>query len=70
MKILLWTLFAVVLGFIGGMVLSEIIGIVGYLVFHQLMGVRLLPVYTALASAGATLAVGLMLSQKARRTQQ
>ena len=70
MKILLWTLFSLILGFIGGMVLSEIIGIFGYLVFHQLMGIRFLPVYTALASAGATLAVGLMLSQKARPPQQ
>lgn len=69
MKILLWTLLALVVGFVGGMVLSEMIGIVGYLVFHQLMGIRFLPVYTALASAVATFAAGLMLSRNARRAR-
>jgi hypothetical protein len=65
MKIVAWTLLALVCGFIGGMVLSEVIGIFGYLVFHQLMGIRFLPVYTALASAGATLVVSLLARHRA-----
>jgi Family of unknown function (DUF5957) len=65
MKIVAWTLLALICGFLGGMVLSEVIGIVGYLVFHQLMGIRFLPVYTALASAGATLVVSLLARHRA-----
>jgi uncharacterized protein DUF5957 len=60
MKTLGWTLVALVCGFIGGIVLSEVIGIVGYLVFHQALGIKFLPVYLAVVSAGVTLAVSLL----------
>jgi hypothetical protein len=65
MKILGWTLLALGCGFIGGIVLSEAIGIAGYLLFHRAMGIRFLPVYTALASAGATLVVGMLARRRA-----
>lgn len=52
-----WTLVAVACGFIGGIVLSEIIGIVSVLVFHQAFGMKFLPVYVAVISGvGALLA--------------
>lgn len=52
-----WTLVAVACGFSGGIVPSEIIGIVGVLVFHQAIGITFLPVYLAVISgAGAPLA--------------
>lgn len=60
MKTLGWTLVALVCGFIGGVMLSEVIGIVGYLVFHQAVGIRFLPVYLAVISAGVTFSVSLL----------
>jgi hypothetical protein len=46
-------------GFFAGIVLSEIIGIIGWLAFHSLVGFQLLPVVTALAAAGAAVVVNL-----------
>ena len=60
MKIVAWTLVALVCGYIAGIVLSEVIGIVGYLVFHQAVGIRFLPVYLAVISAVVVLAAGLL----------
>lgn len=68
MKTLGWTLVALVCGFIGGVMLSEVIGIVGYLVFHQALGIRFLPVYLAVISAGVTLAVSLLARRRLRST--
>ncbi|HEX7057731.1 MAG TPA: DUF5957 family protein [Bacilli bacterium] len=42
---------ALVGGFIGGVVLSEIIGIFGKFVFGYHAGIKFLPVYTAIACA-------------------
>ena len=53
-----------VAGFFAGLVLSEIIGIVGFLVLHEAIGFRFLPVVTA--AAGALLAV-LLVGRKAPR---
>jgi fructose-specific phosphotransferase system IIC component len=44
---------AVIAGFIAGIVLSEIIAIVGLLVFDRIVGIRYLPVLTALLCAVA-----------------
>lgn len=55
-----WTLLALICGFIGGIVLSEIIGIVSVLVFHHPFGIKLLPVYLAIVSAAIVLLVGLL----------
>jgi hypothetical protein len=60
MKTLGWTVVALVCGFIGGIMLSEVIGIVGYLVFHQTIGIKYLPVYLAVLSGGVTLAASLL----------
>ena len=60
MKIVAWTLAALVCGFIAGIVLSEVIGIVGFLVFHQAVGIRFLPVYLGVISAVVVLAAGLL----------
>lgn len=53
-----------VAGFFAGLVLSEIFGIVGFLVLHEAIGFRFLPVVTA--AAGALLAV-LLVGPKAPR---
>lgn len=44
---------AVIAGFLAGIVLSEIIGIVGLLVFDRIVGIRYLPMLTALLCAVA-----------------
>jgi len=46
-------LFAILGGFVGGFVLSEVIGIVGLLLFDRAIGFRYLPFI--LAAAGAVL---------------
>ena len=64
MKALVWTLLALICGFIGGIVLSDVTGIVGVLVFHRAVGFRFLPVCTALASAGTTLVVVCLMARQ------
>ena len=46
-------------GFAAGILLSEIIGIVGKLVFQQTVGIKYLPVYLAVLSAGVALVIAL-----------
>jgi hypothetical protein len=54
---------AAVAGFITGIVLSEVIGILGVLLFDRAIGIKYLPVYLALAGA-----VGLpVLARRQRR---
>lgn len=65
-KTLAWTLVALVCGFIAGIVLSEWIGIVGVLVFHQAIGIKFLPVFIAVSSGAVTLTVNLMVRRRAR----
>jgi hypothetical protein len=45
------TLVALVAGFIGGVVLTEIIAVIGYVGFGRLIGIKFLPIYLAVASA-------------------
>jgi uncharacterized protein DUF5957 len=47
------TVLAVAGGLVAGLVLSEIIGIIGMLVFGTAAGIKFLPVYLALACAAA-----------------
>jgi hypothetical protein len=42
-----------VIGLVAGILLSELIGIVGYLAFDRLVGVRFLPIYLGIAGAVA-----------------
>jgi len=40
-------------GLVGGLLLSELIGIVGYLVFQKALGIKYLPIFCAIACAAA-----------------
>jgi hypothetical protein len=50
-RILLINVLAVVAGFVIGIKLSEIIGIIGVLGFGRAVGIKYLPIYLAIASA-------------------
>ena len=49
MKTIALTILALIIGFAIGIVLSEFIGIIGILGFGHVVGIRYLPVYTAIA---------------------
>jgi hypothetical protein len=66
MKTLLITLLAIAAGFLAGLILSNVIGIVSVLVFQQPFGIKYLPVYLALLSGVIALAVNLNRRSKAR----
>lgn len=51
MRTFLITLIALLLGFLIGIVLSEWIGIIGVLGLGRAVGIKYLPVYTAISSA-------------------
>jgi hypothetical protein len=59
MRTVVVTVLALIGGFLAGMVLSEIIGVVGLLVFEELVGFKFLPVVTALVAAGVAAVVDL-----------
>ncbi len=65
MKTLAVSLVALIGGFVGGIVLSELVGITGLLLFDRAVGLRFLPIYLAVACAGAALVVDLL---RRRRT--
>jgi predicted lipid-binding transport protein (Tim44 family) len=44
-------LFGLIGGVVGGLMLSEIIGIVGYLMFDSAVGIKFLPIYLAILFA-------------------
>lgn len=50
-RILLITLLALIAGFVIGIKLSEVIGIVGMLGFGRAVGIKYLPIYLAILSA-------------------
>jgi O-antigen ligase len=50
---------ALIGGFLAGIVLSEVIGVVGLLVFEDVVGIKFLPVVTALVAAAAAVVVSL-----------
>ena len=53
MRTLAVTVSALIVGLLAGLVLSEVIGIVGFLVFDRFVGIRFLPVLLAIACAVA-----------------
>ena len=53
MRTLAVTIFALFGGLVGGLVLSEIIGIIGVLVFDRFVGLRFLPLILAAGCAVA-----------------
>lgn len=50
-RILLITIIALIAGFVIGIKLSEVIGIVGVLGFGRAVGIKYLPLYLAIAAA-------------------
>lgn len=50
-RIFVITILTLIAGFAIGMGLSEVIGIVGFIQFHRAVGIKYLPVYTAIALA-------------------
>lgn len=57
LKTIAITALALIGGFFAGLVLSEIIGIIGFFLFDKLVGFQLLPFVAALAAAGTAVAV-------------
>lgn len=51
MKTVALTILALIIGFAIGIMLSEFIGIIGILGFGRAVGIKYLPVYTAIISA-------------------
>jgi hypothetical protein len=51
MKTVSVSVVGLVTGLVAGILLSEFIGIVGYLAFDRLVGVRFLPIYLGVAGA-------------------
>jgi hypothetical protein len=57
-----------VAGILAGIVASEVIGIVGYLAFDRLVGIRFLPVYLGILCAAAAPLVDRRIRGKQRRS--
>lgn len=55
MKTFSYILFALVGGYISGIVISELFGAIGYLWFDQVIGIKYLPIYLALLSASVAI---------------
>jgi hypothetical protein len=55
-KTLVITVLALIGGFFAGIVLSEVIGIAGFLLFDSVVGFKFLPLVSALAAAVAAVA--------------
>jgi hypothetical protein len=64
-KTLVVTALALIGGFFAGIVLSEVIGIAGFLLFDSVVGFKFLPLVSALAGAFAAVAG----NRRARRSR-
>ena len=53
------TMLALIGGIFAGIVLSEIIGIAGFLLFDSIVGFKFLPVISAVPAAGAAVVVNM-----------
>jgi len=51
MRMLIAVLLGLAGGFLAGIVISQLVGIVGVLVLHQAIGIKFLPIYTAIIGA-------------------
>lgn len=67
MRSLVVTVLALVIGFVIGLMLSEVIGIVSVLGFGRAFGIKYLPVYTAIASAVIANMVDFLVLRKSRK---
>jgi hypothetical protein len=61
---------ALIGGFMAGIVLSEVIGVVGLLVFEDVVGIKFLPVVTALVAAAAAVVVNLRAQRRSGDGQE
>ena len=59
MRAVVVSVVALIGGFLVGIVLSEVIGVVGLLVFEDVVGIKFLPLVTALVAAAAAVVVDL-----------
>lgn len=66
MRPLIVALAALVLGFLGGVFPSSLVGVVGSLGFGQLVGIRRLPLYVAACCAPDAPLIDLALRRRAR----
>jgi hypothetical protein len=57
---------ALVAGLVAGVVLSEVIGIIGFLLFHDAVGIKYLPIYLAIAGAVAVAVVDTRIRRKSK----
>ena len=61
---------ALIGGFLAGIVLSEVIGVVGLLVFEDVVGIKFLPVVTALVAAAAAVVMNLRAQRRSGDGQE
>ena len=66
-RILLTTLLALIAGFVIGIWLSEVIGIVGMLGFGRAIGIKYLPIYLAIVFAIVANIVIALVRRKSKR---
>jgi fructose-specific phosphotransferase system IIC component len=64
MRTVVVTVLGLIGGFLAGIVVSEIIGIIGFLLFDSVIGFRFLPVISALVAGVAAVVI----NRRARRT--
>jgi hypothetical protein len=67
MRTFVITLIAMLAGFLIGIILSEWIGIIGVLGFGRAVGIKYLPIYTAVSSALLANLVDRSLRRKSRK---
>ncbi|MDP9371411.1 MAG: DUF5957 family protein [Chloroflexota bacterium] len=66
MRMLTVTMIALIGGLVGGLVLSEIIGAIGILLLDRAVGIKFLPLYLAVACAGAAPIMDHMVRRRSR----
>ena len=66
MRMVTVTMIALIGGLVGGLVLSEIIGVIGILLLDRAVGITFLPLYLAVACAGAAPIVDLLVRRRSR----
>jgi fructose-specific phosphotransferase system IIC component len=64
MRTVITTVLALIGGFFAGIVVSEIIGIIGFLMFDSIVGFRFLPVISAVLAAGTAVIVNTRVRRK------
>ncbi len=65
MRTVVVTILALIRGFLVGIVLSEIIGLAGFLLFDSIVGSKLLPITSAVVAAGAAVVASVRAGRRA-----